>query len=211
MFRAKPILGFLGRFVMVFALLTAPWPGWPEVYARCLRNCATAIFGSFGSRGIVEFAPNPAGGNTVDTIIYVSNRERRGANPAEPKASHEFDSRIGAYYPTALVMALVLATRINWRRRFAAFGWGLVWVHVFIAFLLGLIIVSTICDRPSLGLFTVSPFWQKTVAFWYEIFIALLGGRFAAAVLIWILVTFKRDDWSNLLGIEGARAGQPAR
>ena len=200
MFRAKPILGFLCRFVLVFGLLTAPWPGWPETYARCLRKCATAVSGAFGSKGIVKFAPNPAGARTVDTIICVRNREKLGANESGPMGFHEFDCRVGAYFPTALVIALVLATRISWRRRLSALAWGLVWIHVLIAFLLGLMIVLTICDLPSLGLFVLSPFWRKTVSFWYGIFVALLGGRFAAAVLIWIGVTFRRDDWINLLG-----------
>jgi hypothetical protein len=180
MCRARTILGFLGRFVIVFGLLTAPWPGWPEIYARCVRKTATAVYGTFGSEGIVQFAPNPSGEKTVDTIIYVRNREKLGADEPGTVGSHEFDCRVGAYFPTALVIALVLATQISWRRRLAALGWG-------------------ICDRPSLGLFAVSPFWRRVVSFWYEIFIALLGGRYAAAVLIWILVSIRRDDWITLL------------
>ena len=58
MHRLKPIAGFFGRFALVFALLTAPWPGWPQAYAAALRTGARLLYGQFGSKGIVLFRPH---------------------------------------------------------------------------------------------------------------------------------------------------------
>lgn len=237
MCRARPILGFLCRFVIVFGLLVAPWPGWPETYALCLQKSATTIFGAYGSKsiitidygkgnqplkvvfgsfsskGIVAFTRNPAGEkrvNTVlDTIIYVGNREQAmDVIHGGPTAAINFSSRTMVYLPTALVIALILATGIGWRRRLCALVWGLVWIHVFTVFLLGLMIVMIICAHPELGLFEVSPFWQKVVSLLYEFFFVRFGALSATAVLIWIIVTFRRDDWIKILGQKKADAGQ---
>lgn len=206
--RARPILGFLCRFVIVLGLLAAPWPGWPETYARCLQKGATAVYGSFGSKGIVEFAPDTSGDKTCDTVICVRNREK-------PDASHSrrsvFSSRITAYFPTALVIALVLATGIGWRRRLCALAWGLVWIHVFIAFLLGLMIATIICAFPELELFKVSSFWRELVLLLGKLFLTYQNAFCAVAFLIWMVVTFRRDDWIKILGQEGAGAGQQGK
>ncbi|MGA2242544.1 MAG: hypothetical protein ABSH11_11005 [Verrucomicrobiota bacterium] len=195
------------RFVIVFGLLIAPWPGWPETYARCLQKSATTVFGSFGSKGIVTFTWNPSGEKWLhkvfDTTIYVSNREQISASYPWPGAvycTYSFSSRAMAYLPTALVVALVLATGIGWRRRLWALVWGLVWIHLFIAFLLWLIIVMMICMDPVIDLFEVSPFWQKAVLLLREFFFNNASMPLATAVLIWMVVSFRRDDWSSILG-----------
>ena len=200
MLRAKPILGFLGRFLLVFALLAAPWPGWPEAYARGLRQAAQAVYGSFGSQGVVVFRPNPEKDRTLDTIIYVGNRDRLDARQGGPAACFTFNSRGVAYLPTALVIALVLATGLPWRRRAGALGWALVWMHLFIAGLLGLMLFKIVDTHPWLGLFQLPLLGRQMVSILHEILLTYSGARSAVAVLIWILATFRRDEWIGLLG-----------
>jgi hypothetical protein len=80
---------------------------------------------------------------------------------------------------------------------------------VFIAFLLGLMVVFPIGFCPKLGLFEFSPFWRKILSFVNDFLLAPDGTRcFAAAVLIWIAVTFRRGDWVNLLGEAGSEGRQ---
>jgi hypothetical protein len=206
--RARPILGFLCRFVVVFGLLVAPWPVWPEIYAQCLAKSATFVYGSFGSKGIVLFASNPPDNKQFDTIIYLGNRETLGADRSGPTATYSFNGRLLAYFPTALIIGLILAMDFGWRRRLGALLWGLVSIHVFIAFLLGLVLCWMCCARPELGLFDVSPFWNSVVSFLFGFFVAHINTRFSAVVLIWILIAFRRDDWFKIPGREGNRAGR---
>jgi hypothetical protein len=105
-----------------------------------------------------------------------------------------------AYLPTALLIALVLATGIGWRRRLWALAWGLLWVHVFIAFLMGVMIVVVIWANPELDLFQASQSWQKAVWLLNECFGNRVGTPLIMAVLIWMVVTFRREDWINILG-----------
>jgi hypothetical protein len=198
--------------VIVFGLVAAPWPGWPETYARYLQDSATAVFGSFGSRGVVGFDRSPYGDNRGDTIIYVGNRDKLGGRHDGPSTvSTVFDSRTVCYFPTAFVIALVLATGISWRRRFWALAWGLLWVHLFIALLLGLAIITTIGACPSLGVVNVPRLWEWFAWFITGLFFNRQAAPFAVAVLIWIVVTFRRGDWIHILGKEEAGVDKGSR
>jgi hypothetical protein len=194
--------------VIVFGLLAVPWPGWRETYARYLRKSATAACGLFDSKHTIVFAQSPFGYKSIDTVICVANRERLAVGWSKQIAYEVFNSRMSAYFPTALVIALVLATGIGWRRRLCALVWGLLWIHVFIAILLGLMIAFTITINPQLGLYEISPFWQNIVSFLRQFFVVRNGARFATAVLIWIVVTFRRDDWINILAKQETVTGK---
>jgi hypothetical protein len=220
MCRNSPILGFLCRFAIVFGLLVAPWPGWEETYARLLQKSAAAVYGSFGSKGIVWFKYNQTGRKwlhaVLDTTIFIVNREQVDKSYYRPdggfyQVTCEFSSRTMAYIPTALLVALILATGISWRRRLCALTWGLVWIHLLIVFLLGLMIVVKICENPQVDMFAVSPFWHKVVLLLNEFFDNRAGTPSATAVLIWIVVTFRRNDWFSILGKEVAGADKCTR
>jgi len=118
----------------VFGLLIAPWPGWPRIHTWCLAKGATAIYGSFGSKALSALPGPSADGRAV--TIRVGNREHVGSNHSGRAASLVFNGRLLAYFPAALAMALVLATDIDGRGGSGA-GGVLLWVHVFIALLLG--------------------------------------------------------------------------
>ena len=205
MCRVSPIFGFLCRFVIVFGLLIAPWPGWPEAYARCLQKSATTVYGSFGSKGIVRFVRSPDGDKRGDTIVYVANRDKLDRRHDGPSVARTFfDSRAMGYFPTAFLIALALATNLGWRRRLCALAWGLLWIHLFIALLLGLAIITLIGACPSLGVVDVPLFWWKFAWFIFALFSSRQAAPFAMAGLIWMVVTFRRDDWPHIFGKEEA-------
>jgi len=69
--------------------------------------------------------------------------------------------------------------------------WGLLLIHCFILFSLQTWIWD---ESPDLSLTTLSPFW-KTVADDLEYtLVTQLGASFSVPVLIWILVTYRRED-----------------
>jgi hypothetical protein len=70
------------------------------------------------------------------------------------------------------------------------------------------LIVLTIRANPGLGLFEASPVGQKLVSFLNEFFFIRRGAPSAAAVLTWMVFTFRRDDWINILGKQPASAGK---
>jgi len=121
----RPALGFLARFLLVFVLLAAPWPGLHEGYAAVFCGAGNLLFGRFGSDGRVRFRPKPQADRKSDMELELRNR----SNDAEYVI--EGSARLQGYKPTAYVVALILASPVRWSRRFRAVLWGLLGVNVY--------------------------------------------------------------------------------
>ena len=186
-----PTLGFLLRFVVVFGLLIAPWPGWNEGYAQYFRAFGQWTFGQDNGPRVVIFAADDQAGSTLDTRISLGNRELLDANGKGLIKRTEINTRSIGWVPTALTIALVAATPVPWRRRVLALAAGLLLVHVFIFFSLQTWIWN---NSPDVSLLTLSHFWKTVTDELAYAFMNQLGISFTVPVLIWVLVTFKRQD-----------------
>ena len=103
----------------------------------------------------------------------------------------ELDTRGVGWVPTALLLALILATPVSWRRRCFALVGGLLAVHGYILFS----VASTIWNNSTeLSLLTLTPFWKSVVAGLDETLVNQMGASFIAPVFIWILITLRRQD-----------------
>jgi hypothetical protein len=101
------------------------------------------------------------------------------------------DTRSIGWDPTALTIALILATPVPWRRRGWALLWGLVLVNLFILFSLQSWIWNA---SPNISLTTLSPFWKEMADDLEYTLITQMGVSFSMPVLIWIVVTFRLED-----------------
>ncbi len=93
----------------------------------------------------------------LDTLIILQNTTLT-APDGEDAARREIDSRSIGWVPTALTIALVLATPIPWTRRLLALAGGLVLIHLFIFFTLQSWIWNKSTD---VSLMALSGFWQR--------------------------------------------------
>ena len=201
MWPAKPIPRFLGGFILAIGLLLAPWPGLKDGHAHALRAVGNALFGHFGAKGIVVFRALDDGADPLhNTIIYLGNRDRLLPGGQLDVVSVKFSSRYTAWLPAALVAALVLATPLPWRRRWVALGWGLLWVHLFIVFVLLVMILHQYAESPAVGLHQWTGLPRHALDALHQILVGYIGASYAVPVLIWIAVAFRRDDWPRLLG-----------
>jgi hypothetical protein len=190
--RHDPITFFLLRFAFIFGLLIFPWPGWNETYGQYFRVIGEAAFTRDEGRRAVVFSPGDAAAvaSGLDTGITLGNRGLdTGGKSLVRKSS--LDTRSIGWVPTALTIALIAATPIPVRRRFWAILGGLVLVHAFILFSLQAWIWNNSTD---VSLLSLSPFWKKVAGDLDYTLIDQLGASFSIPVLIWILVTFGRQD-----------------
>ena len=197
-------LAALGRFGLLYALLILPWPGFNQAYGRYFRAMGEVVFAREDGRRFVHFEPVPAElRHVLDTRITLANREQIDANGVGPATELELDSRGVGWVPTALVLALTLATPIPWRRRGRALAGGLLVIHGYILFSVAIYLWNV---SAGLALVTLTPFWKQVAAGLQETLITQMGAGFVAAVLIWALVTLRGRDldaWK-----EGRDAGQ---
>ena len=188
---APPTLGFVVRFAVMFGLLIAPWPGWNQAYGEYFRGFGQWIFSGESDARVVMFAPLAQPGDGLDTQVSVADRTQLDANGRGPIKRTGLESRSLGWLPTALTAALILATPIPWGRRVAALCAGVVLIHLFIAFSLLIWIWD---NSPDVFSGTLSDLWKLITSELSYAFVTQLGISFTIPVLIWVLVTFKRQD-----------------
>lgn len=96
--------------------------------------------------------------------------------------------------PTALTIALVVATPIPWRRRAWALLGGLILIHLFIVISIAVHIWDA---SPVVSLLTFTPFWQQVADGLDYTLITQYGASFYVPVLIWISVSFRGQDFAS--------------
>ena len=192
----KLVLHFLCCFVPVYALLIIPWPGSRDLYGSYLRSAARFVLAQSNSRRILRFEEVPVSkrNRTLDTRITVANREQLDASGSGRAVMLDLDSHGIGWVPTALLIALVVATPVSWPRRLRALFWGLLAVHTFILATIEVYIWNQSDASNGLNLVELSPFWKTVANGLEETLVTQLGASFVFPLLIWILTTFRAED-----------------
>ena len=187
-----PAMKFLLRFVVIFGLLIAPWPGLNEAYSHYFQSLGQMVFNPAGeTQRMVIFSPASGRIPGMDTRLTLENSELADASGKGLVKRTEIDTRSIGWVPTALTMALVLATPIPWMRRLTALAGGLVLIQLFIFFSLQAWVWNNSAD---LSLLTLSNFEQRVIDELDYALMNQLGISFTVPVLIWAIVTFRRQD-----------------
>jgi hypothetical protein len=199
------IIGAVGRFIVIFGLLVLPWPGWNAIYGSYFRALGQAVFSRPDDQRVVLFEPHQMqhGFSSLDTQMTLGNRALADSSGKGRAEIVDLDSRSMGWMPTALTMALILATPVPWRQRAWALLWGLLLIHAFILFTLQVCLWD---ESSAVSLIELSPFWQLIVDELQYTLITQLGASFSVPILIWILVTIRRE---NLFAAFGDK--QPAK
>ncbi len=188
MFPRKKIAGFVFRLVLFYGLLVAPWPGLQQAYSTVYRGACNAIFGSFGSGGVVRFGPSAKGRPGTHAEITVRNVR----SPTVATTSHSI--RFTGYLPAAEVLALILATPIPWSRRWKALVWGMILVNGFVLLRVWITLLYWFSRDQPWALYHPSPFWSKFIGGLFEFASVSPACSFVVPVLIWILVSLRDSD-----------------
>jgi len=185
--------GFLCRFAVIYGLLIIPWPGGNELYARYFAALGQMAFSREGEKREVQFVSHTTqhGFTTLTTQMIISNRDQVDQNGKVKALIVDLDTRSIGWVPTALVIALVLATPVPGSRRLRALFPGLLLVQGFILFSLQACIWN---KSAELKLLTVTPFWKYLLDGLDYTLLTQMGASFSVPVLIWLLVTFRKQD-----------------
>lgn len=185
---------FLLRFAVVYLLLIVPWPAWKNTYASGYRSFGNTLFGGDSGQRYLRFEPNTEKGwpPNFDTLIILINRDQLDAQGTGPQIRLGLDTRQMGWIPTALFLALAIAWPLNWRRRAAVLGWGLLLVSGYLGFSLWIYIWN---ESTRLSLVTLSPLAKKIAENIETIVIANpVGANLLVPVVIFLLVAMRRKD-----------------
>jgi hypothetical protein len=192
MFRSKTLLLFLVKVVIIYSLLSAPLSMYDKAYGDFYRKFASSWFGKFRGTGFVKFTEMK---DPAMTHTNLGNYAIPLADGSFDTAAVDINTRILGYLPMVLLISLVLASPVPWRRKLLALPLGLILV-------MGLVLLKHwisllwLCETtPWLKLTNFTGF-SKTLLTFTNTFISSSSFTVAYfAVGIWLLVTFRLEDF----------------
>ncbi len=196
MFPLKRTSGFFIRCLVVYGVLTYPWPVARSAYRACFMAVGNTLFHSFGPTGTVAFEASTSKVPLVDTLVHFSTKL-----PRSPKGKLDMKSSMIGLRPTAFTIALILASPIPWSRRWKACLWGLFWINVFVALRIALFLRVTFNSVPPLAQDSFGPTMTSLLTNLSKIFYDLPVTHYSLPVFLWLLVTFRRGDIEQILAI----------
>ncbi|HWZ95184.1 MAG TPA: hypothetical protein VNW30_08325 [Opitutaceae bacterium] len=195
----KTIAVFSVSFLLFFGLSLVPWPGLPAVCGGYFRAVGSLVFDSKTGPRSLEFEPHEA----HDTRIVIINRELMQPDGSGPVRNLDLDSFGFTWRPVSLLFALILASPVSWPRRARALVAGGVCLQGFLLLVLGFSIWN---QSTEIALVTLSPFWKQTAENISHILVGQLN--IASPFLIWLVVTFRREDFEDFFAGTSAAKGR---
>lgn len=185
----RPILGFLIRFLLLYVLLMVPWPGVRTAYRSFFIGGSRGVFATFTSQNGTRISAIDHDDQNRDTEITFPHmsglRWEMGVNSGEI-----------AYFPSAILLALILSTPVAWKRRGQALALGFLLVNGFIILRMTIMILIE-ANRPVSFQPTL---WMKTASATAQFIGVGPGLSIIAAVVIWFAVLLRRQDLKMFLG-----------
>ncbi|MBI4717302.1 MAG: hypothetical protein HY763_05820 [Planctomycetes bacterium] len=205
---------FFARLVLYYGVFLALWywAGVGGAYVAGFQRAGTDLFrglAKMGSRWVVLLLPPEASDSRFDTQMTCLNTTTRAMGQQPLNAQYH------GYAPTSLLLTLVLASPVSWRRRLWAAAAGVILVHLWIALGLILMALKGYCTPGPLAHYSVAPWMFRAVAFITETVTVSTATRYGVTVFFWALVTFRRGDWALIarpaLRVAQGRPASPSR
>jgi hypothetical protein len=196
MLRTKPLLLFIIKAFIIYLILAAPFSFYDELYGRFYRKTAVSLFNHFDGNGFARFTE---GKNKAITLVNVGNYDQIKKDGTCETTYANLNIRYLAYLPTILLISLILASPVPWKRKTISLLIGLLLLTSFVMFLQWLHIMICGIRAPWVNLTAISEFKKNTVIFAYQYLVEMPGFSRFLVVVIWLLVTFRKDDLKILI------------
>lgn len=190
------VAGFCIRLVVLYALFAAPWPGLANRYATAFASCFDYItydskssYGIFGSDAMARVYPIPGQDLPHDIQLVIGNRSSRALND-RPRTS----ARHLGFVPSIVLVSLVLATPVPWRRRASALMWGELWIHLFVVVRFGLVLTYAFQGTQPYSAFRLGSLGARALSVVYDVVAVEPVTSYVVPVFIWVVTVFRGSD-----------------
>lgn len=173
---------------LYYALFVALWGVVGGGYAHVFRVSVGTVFRHCFSGGRVGFQPYDKTSVMWDTQLVLVNK-RQGLEGTQP-----FGTRYIGYASTGMLLSLILATPVPWRRRWQSVALGLVLVHLWIALAVFLMILDGFSSDNLLALYDFSTPLKTALSFVTFVATKSTVVRYSIPTVIWVAVTFQKED-----------------
>jgi len=179
---------FALRVFTLYVFLLLPWPGLSAAYNAWFRVLGRVA--AVGGPWIARVESVPAAENSpLSTRFIVGNPGLTDPQGNTPANVLDLDAWGVGWVPTAFVIALIAAAKRPGGRRLVALAWGLLMMNLYLVLCLRLFLWNGTAD-----LFDAGEFARSVSGALNYTLITQMGAGFVAAVVIWLLVTFRAED-----------------
>lgn len=187
---------------VVLTILMLPYPPFVNTYSVIFRDIGRSFFTDFaGCKVLFREAPTSMPGHDSLITVHPINSKVRSNGGVR--------SRELAYFPTALIAALIVASPVPWRRRFYALLLGLLLAHALVLARLALKVLAVAKLHPTWPKENLSPAADNALTFFIATLIETPTTTPLVVTLIWAAVTLRQGDWHAMTDEEQRlRAGR---
>ncbi len=203
----RRIIFFLLKALVICLVLAMPLKSFDEAYGKFYRALNSKLLGKIQTGGFVRYSP---GKKAYLTHVNIWNQKQVKPNGKVDSAKADVNTRYRGYLPTVLLIALVLASPVPWRRRLLALFTGFILVTLLVLFKAWLGIAEICRENQWLDLVHYSGFREWLFELSSRIFFQSTGTVFYFVVAIWVLVTFRKNDL-QLMGRLITHGNNPAK
>ena len=190
MINKKQLLTSLGIFLAVYLILLIPGFGGSNSYAYFYRKQGYYWFHELGDKGFVVFEAHEDNGSD-DTRVYQANKTLADAKGNVTSVPFNISTRILAYLPNILLIALFLATPVKWWKRGLMLIGGFITLHIFLMLFLYILIVAKYINTPWLQMYQdLGPGMKKMVLYLNGSVNHGMGLNNFLVVIIWLVFVF---------------------
>jgi len=194
MLRSKTLLLFLLKALLIYGLFSAPFTFYDEAYGKFYRKVAGVFFSKFRETGFVKFREWKA---PATTHVNVGNYALVRPDGTSRTTFVDINTRYLGYIPTILLISLVLASPVPWKRKTIALITGLILVMLLIMFKQWIALLS-LCEESQWLELTNFTGTRKTLLTFTNTFISVSSSAVLYFVVaVWLLVTFRVEDFRS--------------
>lgn len=198
--RRNLIVRFLGGAALIYGGLMLIWPVLEGAFTTACEHTGRSIFGEFGKDGVCRFSQQYLDDELM-LRVDMANRNYRREDGLAPAMESYFLPHLTVYLPVVMLLALVLATPLPWKRRVFALVSGSILTTMFVACRVGTQILWRFQNSTDerIHLYDLGPVPNAVLDGLYTLFENPFGPSLLAVVLIWLLVSFRREDMRKFL------------
>jgi hypothetical protein len=195
---------FLALTGAIFFSLLMAWPVVGGAYRSAFIGGANVLLHTHGRDVRVVFSPIPEE-RGHDVRMEVRNHR------AGMMVPRHLGTRYPPYVLTALLIALIVATPLPWRRRLIALALGLIILNAYLYGVLLVTVVRVLSREGPARLHELSSFWDGTLEFVMHHTTHSPTFSTVIPVVIWAAVTFRRGDLMLMLSGDSGRVANKRR
>ncbi|MCH7592814.1 MAG: hypothetical protein IH989_08555 [Planctomycetes bacterium] len=199
------MLGFLLRFLVLYLLLMMPWPGVETNYRDAFVKGGELLYRNLGEYYDIRL-PEETKDKGPDVVIVVPRRDMGKL------VELGISSREVGYLGSVVVVSLMLATPVAWRRRLWILGLGFALTCLFVIVRpLPLVLYTRMADADILSGAVEPGAYQEALAAIVKFVGFGQPMSYIVPIIIWLLVAVRRDVVVQLLPELGRSAAQNER